>query len=97
MMIEKKFGIEECKYMGFTQGQYWNGWECPYFTLEVAQQVAKDFSVFDDKLIYDEKSDSFIYSTEDYPEGEFDTFSPVIIDGKKLYPIGAFSWCWEAE
>jgi len=97
-MIEMMFEIDGGnKYKGFSQGQRWNGWECPYFPLEVAQQIAKDMSNFSDKLTYDETKDCFTYKTEDYPQDESDSFDSTLIDGKKLYAIGAFSWCWDGE
>jgi len=97
-MIEMMFEIEDSgKYLGLSDGRTWNGWQCPLFTFEVAQQIAKDFSVYDDKLIYDEANDTFIYKTDDYPDDESDTFEAIMIDGKKFYAIGAGSWCWDGE
>ena len=84
-------------YKGFTDGQKWNGWECPYFPFEVALQIAKDMSSFSDELVYDISKDAFTYRTEDYPDCEHDIFSPVLINSMKLYPIGAMSWCWDGE
>ena len=40
-----KFSIDLGKsYPGYTFNEHWNGWECPYFTKEVAEEICKDFS-----------------------------------------------------
>ena len=97
-MIKMKFEIYGgYSYIGYSEGKTWNGWQCPLFDMEVALQIAKDFSAVNDYLVYDEATDSFKYKTEDYADGEFDTFSSVMKDGKKFYAIGAFSWCWDGE
>ena len=40
-----KFDIDGSKaFIGYTFNQYWNGWDCPYFTKKVADNVCKEFS-----------------------------------------------------
>lgn len=42
-MFKSKFQIEEGPiYEGYTKGNHWNGWACPYFTKEVADQIARE-------------------------------------------------------
>ncbi|WP_175888186.1 hypothetical protein [Burkholderia contaminans] len=100
MLVEKLFQIDGGKeYKGFSQGQYWNGFECPFFTLEVAQEIAKDMNAVttEEKLVYDEAQDTFIYQVDYYPEDEWEKFEATMIEGKKLYGVGSFSWCWDGE
>lgn len=97
-MVEMLFQIDgSTEYKGFSQGQFWNGWAMPLFTFEVAQELAKDQNAVttEEKLVYDEATDSFIYQTDYYPEEEWERFEVTMIDGKKLYGIGAGSWCWD--
>lgn len=78
---------------GFTEGEYWNGWACPFFTFEVAQSIIAEFS----NTFYDEKSDSFITREADYPVEEWERYVGVIKNGVKLYPVGNCSWIWDEE
>lgn len=42
-MFKGKFQIEDGPiYEGYTNGNHWNGWACPYFTREVADQIARE-------------------------------------------------------
>jgi hypothetical protein len=92
-MQSKKFKLdvfENDEYiLGVTCGTLWNGWQCPNFTFENAQKIIKHFD--NDFLSYDKDKDVFYTKWEDE---ESEIFEPVLIDGKKFYPIGAFSWCW---
>lgn len=53
-------------YQAFTSGQLWNGWECPYFTFEVARQLAQDMP----GLQYDPATDEFVREDHCGPEYE---------------------------
>lgn len=90
-----KFTIETFPgliFEGYTQGDNWNGWAVPYFTFDEAREVAK---IHEDKLTlpahYDESGDKFIFETPD----ETKEYVGVVIEDKKLYPIGSFEWIWE--
>ncbi len=99
-MFAMLFSIDGGKdYKGYSNGQTWNGWEMPYFTFEVANKIAEDMNAVttEEKLVYDEASDTFIYQTEYYPESDWERFEATEIDGKKLYGIGAGSWVWDGE
>lgn len=67
----------------------WNGWAMPYFTLEVALQIA---AAQHDYMKYED--DRFIFGCPEETPEEWERFEPEIIDGQKMYPIGAGSWCW---
>jgi hypothetical protein len=84
------------QYAGFSEGEYWNGWACPFFTLEVAHEIAKDVSAeFPNALVYDEEDDSFVSRDDAYPKEEWERFKGVVKDGVKLYPVGSWSWIWD--
>lgn len=85
-------------YIGYTNGDLWNGWATPYFTLEEAQKLQAEFNQGDGlRMFYDCQTDKFIlqYEDEDEPyvwEGE----DIQTVDGKlHLYGIGAYSHIWD--
>lgn len=67
---------------GYTKGEYHNGRACPYFTKEVAEQIAEIY-----KMRYNADKDRF-ETTE--PR----MFKGVDIDGEHLYPVGHRLWEW---
>lgn len=79
----------------FLNGQHWNGWACPFFTIDNAKLVAEVIG----ELAYDEEKDVFVWTDEGSRETE--VFAAVVIEvnGEKVktYPIGAWSWCWTFE
>ncbi|QPA61253.1 hypothetical protein [Lysinibacillus sphaericus] len=94
------FSIEQQKsYEGYTEHNIWNGWECPLFTKEVADKIAKDFTIAGVMYInYSKEFDRYLV-TYDIDEPILEWYDQItkVIDGKevKLYPIGAFCWCWD--
>ena len=74
---------------GFSYGNTWNGWACPYFTKENGLLIAELMPNFG--MTYDEENDRFVAESDDYDRDEWES---VIIDGAKYYPIGNCSWCW---
>lgn len=95
-MFKSKFQIEEGPiYEGYTKGNHWNGWACPYFTKEVADQIAREVNADapDCTMCYDKANDAFAY--KGYMEEEVVIFKGEDIQGKHLYSIGAYSWIWD--
>lgn len=105
-----KFSIDLGKsYPGYTFNEHWNGWECPYFTKEVADEICKDFSFtysFTDsegksqecRYYYKEESDTF-YGFDDNTEyGEQEIGCPKEIQTpegkKKVYDFSIAGWIW---
>lgn len=98
-----KFSIcdDDRFYIGYTSGDLWNGWACPYFTLEVGKQMCADFTDDDYecyRFFYDEDTDTFF--KHDVEENEFiiigSSCNVMTVDGElKLYDIGAFNWVWD--
>lgn len=83
---------------GYTNGQHWNGWACPYFTKEVGMQIVQIFNnqthmLEDEYMRYDENIDAFIRKDACYDEPEM--FHGIDIDGMHLYPIGTMNWIWD--
>lgn len=77
----------------YTDGEDWNGWARPYFTFDSARQLVAAWIGQGWKAAYNEDEDTF--SFEEATDGEVEKFPPVVVDGRKLYPIGAGSWIWE--
>jgi hypothetical protein len=77
---------------GFTLGETWNGWACPYFTLEQAHRVVEAHRAQGGKAWYDETQDLFVFG---FREDEVDAFPVEMVEGHKLYAIGAGCWIWE--
>jgi hypothetical protein len=79
-------------FSGFTSGETWNGWACPYFTHEQAQRVVEVHRAQGGKAWYDETQDSFAF---EFGEDEVDAFPAETVEGQKLYSVGARCWIWE--
>lgn len=83
---------------GYTKGESWNGWDCPYFTFEQSQKVLQSYNQLRSILgeiqaYYDVGTDAFIFPAEDEPE----IYKAITEEGEKYYPIGGFVWIWEAS
>ena len=97
-MRKTKFQIcdNERVYEGYTDGSTWNGWECPWFTKEVTEQIMQDLRDDGVETEYNENTDSYSVlqpdSVEDVFEGEYVGTED---GGKHLYPIGAWCWIWD--
>ena len=81
---------------GHTEGQRWNGFACPLFSLEEGKRLAVVNNATDycGRLEYDEKSDSFLHHNYENAAEEPLAYPAVVIEGEKFYPIGAHGWTW---
>jgi hypothetical protein len=79
---------------GFTEGESWNGWACPYFTFEQAQKVAESHKQAIANAWYDEKSDTFNFQMDKDAEDDIEPYEGVAIEGQKFYSIGHSHWVW---
>jgi hypothetical protein len=86
---------------GFTAGATWNGFVCPYFTKEVADQIAAECNAVAQEypdcetVTYDPERDAYALDRADYDDGPdyvYGQFAASI--GQTVYPIGAFGWTW---
>ena len=101
-LIEEIFEIDGM-YMakGYTLGDTWNGFECPFFTKEVAEEILQetiDTDLTQEYFVnfeYDKENEQFILKETDdkllFPARKFKTGDGSEI---KLYAIGAYMWCW---
>lgn len=79
---------------GYTQGQHWNGWACPWFTKKVADEImhhSNKVNGEDYQMRYDAETDTYVYGVGE----ETECFKGINFDGKQLYPIGTMSWIWD--
>ena len=98
-MRKTRFGIcdNEKSYEGYTDGRLWNGWECPWFTKEMAEEIMRDLNKDGVETEYNPETDSYIIKSEDWDEPDvFDGNDVKTEDGiQHLYPIGAWCWIWD--
>ena len=85
-------------YIGYTNGDRWNGWATPHFEKDEAFKVMADFNADADRVMqYDEIYDQFF--TLDIDTMELETWKGEDIQTdegvKHLYGIGAYSWVWD--
>jgi hypothetical protein len=92
-----RFGFDseaEYPYVGYTHGQRWNGWECPWFELDEAQQIVADCP--HTGSTYNPDKDCF--EQRDYADDEVYALpaQSILVDGKyiRVY-IVVDGWCWE--
>ncbi len=101
MLKKNVFTIDGFNYphIGYTRGDRWNGWATPYFEIDEALAVMKEFNSCDPEfpILYNEKTDTF--TIEEIGGGNGDYWKGTNYqteDGiKHLYGIGAYSWVWE--
>lgn len=86
----------EVIFRGYTEGDTWNGFACPYLEFSVAQEVARLYEETHGgnwKAKYISEEDTFRFHDPAYEEPE--EFAPVKLSGdERLYAIGAYSWAW---
>lgn len=92
--------LPETTFEGFTAGETWNGWACPYFMNDEAIVVLKDCENNGYRWFYDSGADAFVVSHAEDPEDfEPERFEAIRItlDNEDIvvYGIGAYSWTWE--
>ena len=86
----------EKSYEGYTDGRLWNGWECPWFTKEVTEEIMRDLNKEGIETKYDLQTDAYIVECESSEPDVFDGSDVKTEDGiQHLYPIGAWCWIWD--
>jgi hypothetical protein len=86
------YGAEE--FAGFTAGETWNGFACPYFTFEQAQHVLMAHQNLGLDAGYDRERDEFFFTLGHGDEEGPEFYGPVRVGGLTVYPIGAGCWIW---
>lgn len=95
------FGFEsddddEATYSGYTDGKLWNGWECPWFALDEAQQIVADCP--HTGSTYNPDRDCF--EQRDYAADQYEAYElpaqSILFDGKyiRVYVV-VDGWGWE--
>lgn len=81
---------------GITPNQCWNGFACPLFTFEEAQRLValNNASDYCGHLAYDVEKDAFLFKHDQEGDEAPEVYAATLVDGKKYYGVGAFSWCW---
>lgn len=97
-----EFAIENgTAFEGYTFNQYWNGWDRPYFTKEIALEICKEFSSEEFKCFYDEKNDTFFSEDDESVPNKEEIGTPTEIntpEGKlQAYDFGCAGWIWEEK
>jgi len=89
----------ERTFFGYTKGDTWNGWACPYFEREVAEEVSRAYVEVNEsgpeegyEAEYDPERDAFLFYEPAYDEPL--EFEAIEVGDQKLYPIGAYYWTW---
>jgi len=87
---------------GFTFGHTWNGWACPYFSLEESMKIMvalNNAEPCDGQQVLNLKAGVFflVDIDGDYSE-DIQPQKIMTEDGEKeLYPIGSHCYCWWDE
>lgn len=98
---KSKFSIDGNEaYEGFTFGQTWNGWACPYFELGTALKIAEMCSLPEEgyTVSYNAVINAFEMVESPEPEDTYNVEAQTIntVDGlKTVYALGAFGWVWD--
>jgi len=78
---------------GYTCGNTWNSFACPFFTNEQAVHMleALDYQTFSFTWSYDSDRNVFIVCDD----GNITEYSAIKRDGMTLWSIGAYEWVWD--
>lgn len=83
---------------GITFGTRWNGWECPFFDFQEAQNIIKlqdsKTECLENGCTYYEISLDGLHVISTFEDGVFVEDS-ILVDGVRYYPIGYMNWVWE--
>lgn len=92
--------IPDRTFEGYTDGDDWNGWACPYFEYHVAEDILRNSELNDFVWAYDPTADAFVVRIKsdsvDFESEEFKATRIKLGDQElTVYGIGAYSWIWE--
>lgn len=87
----------EISFEGIDLGQKWNGWACPAFTKEVADEIVATINKCSDEFghikFFNSNNGGYYVCFDDSIETE--RYDAMKIEGVTYYPIGAYCWIWE--
>jgi len=89
--------LSEETFSGYTDGDTWNGFACPYFLYDEAVRLLE---VFGNRWKFDETRDAFlvwVVGAQENDEPEVFESIKIQVNGEdiKTYAIGAYSWVWD--
>ena len=93
---ESNFQIDSLgdeEFAGFSVGDSWNGFACPYFTYEQAQVIVRAFHRNGWHAVYDIEADQFEFSNAGNIS-DIEVYQGILIGQDKVYPVGAYCWIW---
>lgn len=79
--------LEGAKWDGYTNGDTWNGFACPFFTHSEGLRLHAALLALRDALDLDTEELDVDWKPED--------FSSTQIDDVTVYAIGSYEWTWE--
>jgi hypothetical protein len=85
---------------GYSFGQRWNGWACPYLPRESCDRIV---AALGNGARHDEETDAYLIPDDDAAgvHPGFQVFPPqhITVTGKRIQvlAIGSGSWTWEVE
>jgi hypothetical protein len=87
-------------YAGYTNGDTWNGWQCPMFEKRTADKYMEDYNesmLY--KASYNKETDTYSFEMDINDPENIDEFVgfDIIYAGLPVhvYAIGAFCWVWD--
>lgn len=90
----------------YTLGETWNGWGCPYFTLDQAHRLVEVWQSHGFLAAYDHATEAFAFGPIDLEDGSDPALVPLssdavewyvaeVVEGRQYFPIGARGWIWD--
>lgn len=84
-------GINDA-FIGFTKGETWNGFACPYFSYDEATRIMHQYKQFPmQSMVYIKSDDCFLCYDGRYHGYDYKTADR----NQHLYPIGNSVWIWD--
>jgi len=98
--IETENGYEQ--FEGITNGQRWNGWECPQFDIDNINKILEGIGSEEDAKecsfsFYEFDSFYNVIIERVYWDGKLmaiDTIKPFLFEGINYYALGCMNWTW---
>ena len=97
-LIPSEFSLCDRKtYKGFSYGETWNGFACPFFIKDVAEEICADVSTNGCVLSWDSLRGCFIETTNE-GEAVFEQ-TDIELNGEivTIYGIGTYAYTWWNE
>lgn len=84
-------------FTGYTDGDEWNGWACPYFERAQAEQVLRASEANGFRWRYESERDAYVVDSDRSDTSEVFVGTDIQVNGNsiRVYPVGAYSWIWE--